>query len=131
MDIIPQTMQNAKHPKWQQSQLILLNIQQLDFQEDMVKVTKDFQETVSTYPETIECKSQNIPMSEVFSTNLGSAGLFTKEVQPDGLYTSLVSGHKSKLDLGYRISLFSEIYTQTQGSIKNVSDSLGLVHIPV
>ena len=67
----------------------------MDLYEDVTQVTKDFQETVKTYPETIECHSQNKPISDIFSPNSEEWDSH-KNDNPDDMYTRLSSGYNSK-----------------------------------
>ena len=64
--------------------------------EDMVYVSKAFDKLVQSYPETIQCKSQNKPITEVFSPK-SDAWDTPKEIQPEDGIVTLASGYKSKL----------------------------------
>lgn len=62
----------------------------------MVYVSKAFDKLVQSYPETIKCKSQNKPITEVFSPK-SDAWDTPKEIQPEDRVVTLASGYKSKL----------------------------------
>ena len=64
--------------------------------EDMVYVSKAFDELVESYPETINCQSQNKPITEVFSPK-SDAWDTPREIQPEDSVVTLASGYKSKL----------------------------------
>ena len=64
--------------------------------EDMVYVSKAFDELVESYPETIKCQSQNKPITEVFSPK-SDAWDTPREIRPEDSVVTLASGYKSKL----------------------------------
>lgn len=64
--------------------------------EDMVYVSKVFDELVESYPETIKCESQNKPITEVFRPK-SDAWDTPREIRPEDGVVTLASGYKSKL----------------------------------
>jgi len=64
--------------------------------EDMEYVSKAFDKLVESYPETIECHSQNKPITDVF-TPKSDAWDTPREIRPEDSVVTLASGYKSKL----------------------------------
>ena len=63
--------------------------------EDIVYNTKIFDKLVESYPETIQCQSQNKPITEAFQPH-SNAWDTPKETRPEDSFVTLASGYKSK-----------------------------------
>ena len=77
------------------SMLHILVLFQPDSYDDVIHATREFDKLIETYPETIECHSQNKPISEVFQLKENDWDT-PKEAIAEQSYVTLNSGHKSK-----------------------------------